>query len=149
MSRPPIPISSNLKFGARIALGGGLDKNDKSRYSSRFKMQSLNTLFRARLDLDGAGRILDKVDLGLAGQDAGTSMARRHRPFAFQGEVVQAFDRRPQVLAVEVEYERLSDRHNETLVCAAEHLLQLIGGVGVRLSILFEPVRDLERLGSS
>lgn len=74
-------------------------------------------------------------------------MARRHGPLAFQGEVVQTFDRRPQVLAVEVEYERLSNRHNETVICAAKHLLQLIGGVGVRLRILLEPIRDLKSWG--
>ena len=128
-------------------MGGGLGKETSQVTRSLTQDAVSHILFRTRLDLDGAGRVLDKVDLGLTGQDARTSMTRRHGPLAFQGEVVQTFDRRPQVLAMEVEHEWLTDRHDEAVVCATEHVLQLIGGVGVRLSILFEPVRDLARLG--
>jgi hypothetical protein len=47
-------------------------------------VDSTPSSFRTRLDLDGAGRVLDKVDLGLTGQDARTSMARS----AYDGLIV-------------------------------------------------------------
>lgn len=72
-------------------------------------------------------------------------MGRRHGALAFQGEVVQPLHGRPQVLPVKVKDERLADRDNQAVVSATEHVLELVGRVGGRLRILFEPVGDLIR----
>lgn len=146
LSRPPMPMSSNLKFGARIALGGALSKSC-IRLSCSASLGERNVLFRARLDLDRTRRILDKVDLGLTVQDARLGMTRGSGALALKSEVVQALDGGPQVLTVKVKHEGLADRDDQAVVSAAEDVLELVGRIGSRLGILFEPVRDLVSTG--
>lgn len=65
------------------------------------------------------------------------------RSLALKGETLHALDCRAEVLSMEVEDERLADRDDQAVVCAAEDVLKFVGGVGGRLRVLLEPVADL------
>lgn len=80
-------------------------------------------------------------------QDTRLGVARGGSGLALKSEVVQALDGGPQVLTVKVKYEGLADRDDQTVVRAAEDVLELVGRIGSRLGILFEPVRDLVQTG--
>lgn len=102
-------------------------------------------LFRARLDLDGTRGVLDKVDLGLARDDAGARGGSAAAALGVEREAREAGDGRAEVLTVKVKDEGLSDRDDEAVVGALEDGLELVGRVlCAGRGVLLEPERDLE-----
>lgn len=119
-SKPPIPISSNLKLGARIAFGGAL--RDISLCSSLGN--DVRSLLCARLQFESTGRIFHEGDVGLLHEHprhGATSLRRIHE---FHG--LYALHFHLQVLSVEFEKYKLADAEHNTAVRADEVLRHLV-----------------------
>lgn len=128
-----------LEVGSENGIGRGPESKRAGQPQRKKGRGRVDALLRARLDLDGALRVLDEVDLGLPSDDAGPSLSRS----AVEREGVEGLDGTAEVLTVEVEDERLSDGEDQSLVGADEDGLELVRRVSRRLSVLLEPVADL------